>query len=656
MTYIFPDKLTIPLQVQKIEEAIAAQADGIAVCAFAKDEAYEEVAGLAREAGIAFGSAAAPPAGSQVRDPNDIFLFRTGSDERAAGALTAQRLIAMGVKGRVVVGDQQPGDATCRDRADAQIEVLKAAGIEAEFLELTLDPGQQSEAIFNYLRRYPETEAATSVCDVIDGFLSAKAESGRDDLILTGYDIVAQSLEAIRDGRQAFTIDQQQFWRGYMPVLLLTHQVKYGLLQANYFLTGTDHRRQVERGAGRHPGGAGLSLIPRRAARAAGQSAGERPVRSPAGIEVPCRSATAREMERGRIGSGGSLRVIYGEAARRFMLRPEATALAAAVFLFAVFTILSPKLFPTTLTYVSVMSVAAELGIVSIGVTLLMIGGHFDLSVGAVLGLASFACVTLMRDFGMPPYVAAPAAVLVGACLGAVNGAIVVRFRIHSFVVTLGTMLIWRGVTIALTGGFPMTVPIPPEFKALMSGKLLGGFRMSMLWFFIIGLMGTFLLVRTKFGNWIQARGQNEQAARNLGVPVDRVTLLLFMISSSLAAVAGVIQVARFSSVDALRGGGHRAPGGGCHRHRRHPPFRWFRERHRHHSRGHHVRHDPGRAGARGRARALLPHPDRPHRRRGGHPEHGRRPAARALQTARRLPEKQRGGGRGHRRGRRRER
>ena len=64
---------------------------------------------------------------------------------------------------------------------------------------------------------------------MIDGFLSAKADSGRDDLILTGYDIVAQSLAAIKDGRQAFTIDQQQFWRGYMPVLLLTHYIKYGL-------------------------------------------------------------------------------------------------------------------------------------------------------------------------------------------------------------------------------------------------------------------------------------------------------------------------------------------------------------------------------------------------------------------------------------------
>ena len=93
-------------------------------------------------------------------------------------------------------------------------------------------PGQQSEAIFNYLRLHPDTVAATSVCDVIDGFLSAKADSGRKDLILTGYDIVAQSLAAIEDGRQAFTIDQQQFWRGYMPVLLLTHYIKYGLIEA----------------------------------------------------------------------------------------------------------------------------------------------------------------------------------------------------------------------------------------------------------------------------------------------------------------------------------------------------------------------------------------------------------------------------------------
>lgn len=238
VTYVYPDQLTIPNQVQKIEEAIAAQANGIAVCAFAEDKAYAEIAARAKEAGIAFGSAAAPPSGAQVRDPNDFFLFRTGSDEAAAGKLTAQRLLSMGVKGRVVVANQQPGDASCQLRATSQIDALKAAGVEADFLELTMDPGQQSEALFNYLRVHPDTVAATSTCDVIDGFLSAKADSGRDDLILTGYDIVAQSLAAIKDGRQAFTIDQQQFWRGYMPVLLLTHYLKYGLIEGNYFLTG----------------------------------------------------------------------------------------------------------------------------------------------------------------------------------------------------------------------------------------------------------------------------------------------------------------------------------------------------------------------------------------------------------------------------------
>ncbi|MCB1501525.1 MAG: ABC transporter permease [Bauldia sp.] len=255
-------------------------------------------------------------------------------------------------------------------------------------------------------------------------------------------------------------------------------------------------------------------------------------------------------------GGGPGRSIVLGESFRRFMLRPESTALAAVVILFVVFTILSPQLFPTKLTYISIMAVAAELGIMSIGITLLMIGGHFDLSIGAVLGLTSYVAVVLMRDFGLSPIVAAPAAVIAGAALGFLNGIIVVRFRIHSFVVTLGTMLIWRGVLIALTGGFPMTVDIPPLFKDVMAGPLIFGFRMSMVWFFGIGLLGTFLLTRTRFGNWIQACGQNPQAARNLGVPVDRVTVILFMIASALGALSGIVQVARFSSVDALRGEG----------------------------------------------------------------------------------------------------
>ena len=197
VTYIYPDQLTIPNQVEKIEEAIAAKANGIALCEFAQDSAYADVAARAKEAGIAFGSAAAPPSGSQVRDPNDFFLFRTGSDEKAAGALTAKRLIAMGVKGRVVVDDQQPGDATCRDRADTEIATLKAAGINADFLEASMDPGQEAEAVGNYLRKNPDTAAATSVCNISAGLLTAKADSGKKDLIITGYDLDPGALAAI---------------------------------------------------------------------------------------------------------------------------------------------------------------------------------------------------------------------------------------------------------------------------------------------------------------------------------------------------------------------------------------------------------------------------------------------------------------------------
>lgn len=253
VVYVYPDKLTLPNQIEKMNEAIAAKANGIIVCIIADDAGYKEGIDNAKAAGVALGTADGPPLGyGPTRHLDDPWLFHVGSDEHTAGEITAQRLLAMGVKGRVFVGDQQPGDAPCRARADGEIEVLKAAGVEAEFVEMPMDPGQQTETLTTYLRAHPDTVAATSICDVIDGFLAAKEQSGKKDLILTGYDVVSQSLAAIKDGRQAFTIDQQQYWRGYMPIVLMTHYLKYGLQMANPFLTGPsvvdkDNVAQVEK-------------------------------------------------------------------------------------------------------------------------------------------------------------------------------------------------------------------------------------------------------------------------------------------------------------------------------------------------------------------------------------------------------------------------
>jgi simple sugar transport system permease protein len=245
-----------------------------------------------------------------------------------------------------------------------------------------------------------------------------------------------------------------------------------------------------------------------------------------------------------------------GERLRKLLLRPEPAALAAFLILTVIFSIGSP-IFLTTETFVSVMSVASELGIVAIGMTLLMIGGHFDLSVGAVLGLSSWFVITLMNQYGVPAPLAFAAALVLAGFLGFINGFIVIKARINAFVVTLGTMLVYRGCLVALTGGFPVSVTIPAEVKSIVSGPNLPfGFQMSLVWFLIIVAAATILLLRTRLGNWIQAAGQNPHAARNLGVPVDRITVLLFVQCSVLAGVTGVIQVARFATVDAARGQG----------------------------------------------------------------------------------------------------
>jgi simple sugar transport system permease protein len=265
--------------------------------------------------------------------------------------------------------------------------------------------------------------------------------------------------------------------------------------------------------------------------------------------------ATPRSFEGTRQRARGTW-IFAGERLRRLLLRPEPAAVAATLALIVIFSSLSP-LFLAHETFVSVANVAAELGIVSVGMTLLIIGGHFDLSVGAVLGLTSFFVEALINDYQVAPGVAFVVALVLAGALGTINGLVVVKAHIHSFVVTLGTMLIYRGLLIALTGGFPKTVSIPPGLREWASGAVLpGGYHMSLVWFVLVVAGATVLLLRTQLGNWLQSVGQNPNAARNLGVPVDGVVISMFTLCSLLGGITGVLQVARFQTVDALRGEG----------------------------------------------------------------------------------------------------
>lgn len=250
-------------------------------------------------------------------------------------------------------------------------------------------------------------------------------------------------------------------------------------------------------------------------------------------------------------GVGMRLRRLQGSLIRR----PASGAAVGTVLMFVVFSVLTGDTFLTLPSFASTLTIAAELGIVAMGVTLLMIGGEFDLSVGSVLGVSSVT-VPWLAERGWPVAGAIPVAFLVAGVIGFINGWIVNRTQIPSFIVTLGGLFWWRGVLFAVTKGFPINVEQDNPAFEVFSARLPHGFHASLFWFIGLGLLLTFVLVRTRFGNWIFATGGNVRAAQALGIPTRRVKMGLFVVTALCAALAGVIQVGRFSGVDSLRGTG----------------------------------------------------------------------------------------------------
>jgi simple sugar transport system permease protein len=242
--------------------------------------------------------------------------------------------------------------------------------------------------------------------------------------------------------------------------------------------------------------------------------------------------------------------------------RPETGALFGAITMFVVFAFIAPSsdTFTSRTSLAGLASITAEIGIVAMGVTLLMIAGHFDLSVGSVLGFASVIGPYLILNYDTNPFVAVLVAVGAAISIGLLNGVLVVGTRIPSFIVTLGTLLIWRSVLLRVTEGFPVAVDKDTFVFKLFSYRIEDGFfrgyQVSFLWFIGVLLLLSFILLRTRFGNWIFASGGNERSARSMGVPVDRVWMILFVVTALCACLMGLIQVGRFNTVEATRGAG----------------------------------------------------------------------------------------------------
>lgn len=255
----------------------------------------------------------------------------------------------------------------------------------------------------------------------------------------------------------------------------------------------------------------------------------------------------------------------------RLLTRPELGAVAGAVLVYVFFAILAyDNNFISWLTTAAIVNRAAPLGILAVAVSLLMIAGEFDLSIGSLVGFAGMAIMVLVfpadgGGFGWSLWPAILVALIIAVASGFFNGSLVMATKLPSFIITLATLFIFRGLTIALTRlrtnrtqlGNLDEVPGFALADKLFAHEITvfgASFRISILWWIGLTILATWVLLRTRPGNWIFGSGGDADSARNQGVPVNRTKITLFITTAVAAWLVAVIQVVQFTGADTLRG------------------------------------------------------------------------------------------------------
>jgi simple sugar transport system permease protein len=250
-------------------------------------------------------------------------------------------------------------------------------------------------------------------------------------------------------------------------------------------------------------------------------------------------------------------------AATKLLRRPELGALIGAAAVGIFFAATAPS-FRTLGGMANWTDVASTLGIMAVVVALLMIGGEFDLSAGVMTGTTGLFMGILTTEAGFAMWPAIVLTLLFAAAVGFVNGFMVVKTKLPSFIVTLATFFVLQGVNLGVTKAITDTVRVAglldvPGYHG--AATLLAStfwdpynFRISVLWWIGITAVATWVLARTHVGNWIFAVGGDANAARNVGVPVARVKIALFMTVSTCAALVGIMIALRLGSIQAGQG------------------------------------------------------------------------------------------------------
>ncbi|MCL4377053.1 MAG: ABC transporter permease [Actinobacteria bacterium] len=248
---------------------------------------------------------------------------------------------------------------------------------------------------------------------------------------------------------------------------------------------------------------------------------------------------------------------------KSLLKRPEFGALIGIVVLWIFFSITAGKNgFNSIIIFKSILDISVSIGIIGMAATLLLIAGEFDLSVGSMVGASGMLLALCIVVWGIPLWLSIIITFCFAILYGFIQGYIVVKTKIPSLIVTLGSLFFLRGITFgvaesitkrALIGGVNTNLQNNWLFK-VFAGKVFGIFNTSIIWWIVVAAIAYFVLKRTRFGNWIFATGGNEDAAKALGVPTNRVKIILFMATAASVALLSVTQVLSLGSADTLRG------------------------------------------------------------------------------------------------------
>ncbi len=201
---------------------------------------------------------------------------------------------------------------------------------------------------------------------------------------------------------------------------------------------------------------------------------------------------------------------------------------------------------------------AANLGIVALPVGLLMIAGELDISIGAMIPAGSMTVAILSGYYGLPIIVGILGSLVIGVLVGLLNGVLSVRTTVPSLIITLGTLVAVQGLilsgSVLLTGNASVPLSAPTWAKTIFGQLIHGSFQIIILWWFALTAIYTYVVHISPYGNWIFAMGGDKESARNTGIPTDKLTIILFILSSTSASFVGMCGAILFNSAQVSGG------------------------------------------------------------------------------------------------------